>query len=280
MKTKKFTALFLAVLVLFVFSFSGCDLFNRDPKPSPPSPEAQTMEIAVFYLKDKDNNMYLVREVHTVPKSEGIAVVALNELISGTPLTEGAFKVLPADTKILGISIKDGLATVDFSPEVLNANVGAYAEVLGIASIVNTLTEFPTIQKVQFTVEGSAEKAAYWWGHVGLEGQLLVRDLSDVQEPLIWVTTPTTNQKLASSFTLKGTAIAFEAVVNYRLTDATGAVLAEGHTMTTAGAPERGDFAVTITFTPSSAGSGQLKVFEVSMKDGSEINAVTIPVTW
>jgi hypothetical protein len=30
-----------------------------------------------------------------------------------------------ADTKILGISITNGLATVDFSKEVLKANVGA-----------------------------------------------------------------------------------------------------------------------------------------------------------
>ncbi len=286
MKTIKITALLLAVLL--VFALPGCGLLNGNSEPSaspepsegpsnepsaqpsaqvspepspevseepsaqvsvPVSPTAQTMDIAVFYLKDKDDNMYLVREVHTVPKSEGVAMAALNELISGTPLTEGAIKVLPVDTKILGISIKDGLATVDFSEEVLSANVGSSGEALGITSIVNTLTEFSTIQKVQFTVEGSAEDAMGWWGHVGLQDQPFVRDLSAVEEPLIWVTTPKSNQKLTSPFGLRGTAIIFEATVNYRLTDSTGAVLAQGYTMTTAGAPERGDFEVAITFT-------------------------------
>lgn len=28
--------------------------------------------------------------------------------------------------------------------------------------------EFPTVQQVQFTVDGKAENGMSWWGHVGL----------------------------------------------------------------------------------------------------------------
>jgi|GEM_PF-723080 len=248
--------------------------------PSPAPQEPSTMDIAVYYLKNSETDMYLVREVHTLPKSEGVARAALNELISGTPQTEGAFKVLNEKTQVLGINISDGTATVDFSKDVLIANVGSSAEALGIASIVNTLTEFPTIKRVQFTVEGSVDDAMDWWGHIGLSDQPFERDISMVYEPIIWLITPKPGQTVSSPLRIAGNALIFEATVSYRLTDSKGKVLAEGFTMADKGAPERGDFDVTIEFSPTSAGSGQLEVFEISMKDGSEVNKVTIPVVW
>lgn len=248
---------------------------NNNPAPTP-----QTTDIAVYYVKNNNNEMYLVREVHQVVKTEQIAQAALNELISGTPTTNGAYKVLPANTKILSIKIDQGLATVDFSPEVLRANVGASGESLGIASIVNTLTEFPTVQKVAFTVEGKTDTAMDWWGHVGLYEQPFKRDLSQVFEPVIWVTSPVANQKITSPLTIKGNARVFEAQVNYRLRDKNGTVLAQGSAMASEGAPGRGDFTGQLAFSAASPGQGQLEVFEVSMKDGSDQNKVIIPVEW
>jgi spore germination protein GerM len=51
------------------------------------------------------------------------------------------------DTRVLSVKTANGLATVDCSREVLNANAGAALEALGIQSIVYTLTEFPDVQK-------------------------------------------------------------------------------------------------------------------------------------
>ncbi len=254
---------------------------EASPSPSvypSPSPSAQTMNVAVYYLKEGRGELYLVREVHSVAKTEGVAKAALNELISGKVLTSGAYRILPADTKVLGVKIENGLATVDFSREVLKANAGAAAEELGIKSIVNTLTEFPTVQKVQFTVEGSLSAASDWWGHVGLRGQPFKRDLGMVYEPVIWVTSPAPGQKISKQFDIKGSARIFEATVNYRLKDSGGNVIAEGYTMASEGAPGRGDFSKTISLASSFAGTGQLEVFEVSMNDGSDMNKVIIPV--
>lgn len=248
-----------------------------EPEPSEP-PVVQTMNVAVYYLKNNNNEMYLVREVHQVEKSAGVARAALNELISGTPITSGAFKVLPADTKILDIKIENSLATVDFSKEVLEANVGASGEGLGIASIVNTLTEFPTVQKVQFTVNGKAENGMDWWGHVGLYEQPFERNLNSVHEPVIWVNAPATGQTITSPVKISGNARIFEAMVSFRLKDKNGNILAQGSTMAAAGAPDRGDFEGKLNFSPPTAEEGQLEVFEVSMKDGSDLNMVIIPV--
>lgn len=266
------------MLALTITFISGCAL--PAPTPVEPPPVKETMDLAVYYLKDGDNDSYLVREIHTVEKSSAVAEAALNELISGTPTTAGAYKVLPDNTKILGISIDQGLATVDFSNEVLTANVGSSGEALGINSIVNTLTEFSTIEKVQFTVDGKVENGMDWWGHVGLYEQPFKRNINSVIEPIIWVTSPSAGDIISSPVTIKGNALVFEATVSFHLKDSDGKILAQGFTTATSGAPERGDFIGELAFEPTSAGKGQIEVFEVSAKDGSEVNKVIIPVEW
>ena len=279
MKRLRKVPIFILVLLLGIF-LSGCNNQTEPPNNSDQSDSAQTMEIAVYYLKSTDKEIYLVREVHQVEKTTEVAQAALNELIKGDPVTPDAARVLPEDTRILGINIDNGLATVDFSPEVLRANVGSSSEGLGIASIVNTLTEYPTIQEVAFTVDGQVENAMDWWGHVGLYEQPFQRDLSNVFEPPIWVTSPVKDQVIASPVKISGNARVFEATVSFRLRDTAGNVLAEGFTTAAEGAPGRGDFEGELAFKPDGSGQGQLEVFEVSMKDGSDRNKVIIPVEW
>jgi germination protein M len=257
--------IYILVLLLGIL-LSGCNNQIVEPDSSDQTDSEQTMEVAVYYLKSGDDDIYLVREVHQVEKTSEVAQAALNELIKGEPLTPDAFRVLPEDTRILGINIDNGLATVDFSSEVLRANVGSSGEGLGIASIVNTLTEFPTIQEVSFMVDGQVENAMDWWGHVGLYEQPFQRDLSNVFEPAIWVTSPVKDQVITSPVTIRGNARVFEATVSFRLKDAAGNVLAEGFTTAAEGAPGRGDFEGELAFKPEGSGQGQLEVFEVSMK--------------
>jgi len=270
---------FMLVLFLGIF-LSGCNNQTEQPDSSDQNDPAQTMEIAVYYLKSTDQEFYLVREVHQVEKTTEVAQAALNELIKGDPVTPDAYRVLPEDTRILGVNIENGLATIDFSPEVLRANVGSSGEGLGIASIVNTLTEFPTIQEVAFTVDGQVENAMDWWGHVGLYEQPFQRDLSNVFEPSIWVTSPVKDQVISSPLKISGNARVFEATVSFRLKDAAGNVLAQGFATAAEGAPGRGDFEGELAFKPDGSGQGQLEVFEESMKDGSDLNKVIIPVEW
>lgn len=200
-------------------------------------------------------------------------------MINGVPTTPGASTVIPLGTKVLGLKVDKGLATVDFSREVLKANVGSAGEALGIQSIVNTLTEFPGIDRVAFTVEGKVdEQARDWWGHVGLYDQPFKRNLSVVWEPVIWVTSPQPGDKVSSPLKVTGTARVFEATVNLRVLDKDGNKLAETHTMATAGAPERGLFEATIEFPKPSSAQGYVEVFWYSPKDGSELDKVRVPV--
>ncbi|MCX5779767.1 MAG: GerMN domain-containing protein [Firmicutes bacterium] len=274
---KNSTALVLLLALMLLLPWCSQ---TKPPTPEPAPPATQKMDLVVYYVKNSDIDLYLVREVHQVDKSAEVAQAALNELIKGTPITSGAYRILPADTKILGIKIDQGLATVDFSAEVLKANVGASGEALGITSIVNTLTEFPTVQKVSFTVDGSVAKGQDWWGHIGLYEQPFKRDLSKVYEPVIWVTTPSANQIITSPVKISGSARVFEATVSFRLKTSNGSVIAQGFANASEGAPGRGDFQADLAFQPTAAGQGQLEVFWASPKDGSDLDKVIIPVAW
>ncbi|NSW83483.1 MAG: GerMN domain-containing protein [Syntrophothermus sp.] len=274
--------LWVLLLVLALCAVAGCaqkSTGKKSPTPTPEAPKTKEVSVAVYYLKFSAEDAYLVREVHKIKTAKDTRIAAVEELIQGTPTTPGATTVIPLGTKVLGLKVDKGLATVDFSREVLKANVGSAGEALGIQSIVNTLTEFPGIERVSFTVEGKVdEQTRDWWGHVGLYDQPFKRNISAVWEPVIWVTSPQPGDKVSSPLKVTGTARVFEATVNLRVLDKDGNKLAETHTMATAGAPERGLFEATIEFPKPSSAQGYVEVFWYSPKDGSELDKVRVPV--
>lgn len=76
-----------------------------------------------------------------------------------------------------------------------------------------------------------------------------------------------------------GRARVFEATVSLRLKDAAGKVIVRGAAQATMGAPEWGDFAADVFFPPpATSQQGTLEIFETSMKDGSSLGLVTMPV--
>lgn len=97
----------------------------------------------------------------------------------------------------------------------------------------------------------------------------------------IKVTSPRPNEILSGHVVISGQARTFESNVLYRVKDSSGKVLALGNT--TATAPDSGQFGpfqVSVPFSAPSTTSGTVEVYEGSGKDGSEINKVTIRVTF
>lgn len=278
--------LFLMLVLLVSVIVAGCSLSrdtdsNNDPnndseKKNNGVQEQADISLNVYFVKFTADDAYLVREERVVPQTKQVAQAAVEILINDEK------SIFPSDTKVLDITIEKGLATVDFSKEVLhNSNVGSTGEALGIQSVVNTLTEFPNIEKVAFQVEGSAEGPVRdWWGHIGLYDQPFTRDLSRVYEPAIWVTHPSESQVVGIPLLIKGSARVYEGTVQIRLSDNSGTVLAESTATASEGPPGRGDFETSLKFNPPSEGKGTLEVYWVSPKDGSEQDKVTVPVQW
>ena len=238
----------------------------------------ETISIPVYYIKDNGTDTYIVREVHEIPKTESLAKASLEELISGEIQTEGASRQLPSNTEILGINISDGKCIVDFSEEVLDMNVGASGEAMAIQAIVNTLTEYSSIDQVEFWVENSKEKANDWWGHVGLDGMELTRQMSMVWEPEIWIEEPKEGQAIGDKLRVKGSMIVFESTGGYRLEDENGKVLAEGTIQGEDNEGVRSFFDFTIEIGDVETDQGNLYMYGFSGKDSSETGTVSVDI--
>lgn len=95
----------------------------------------------------------------------------------------------------------------------------------------------------------------------------------------ITVRAPLAGARVTSPLTIAGDASVFEANLQWRIVDAGGRALVEGIATASAGAPERGTFSVTATFTPPSADtSGVVEVYTRSPKDGQIDDIVRVPV--
>jgi spore germination protein GerM len=173
-------ALVLVVLMVVSALLSGCSLldkvaslkqgFNKAEKKQDPNPAGPTVVIEApknatptvtgdskkitLYFADATGQK-LVAEERVVPKVTGIARLCMEELVKG-PTQADLKATLPASTKVLDINVRpDGLAIVDFSGSLIkDLPASATAEKLAVYSIVNTLTQFPTVQKVELRVDG------------------------------------------------------------------------------------------------------------------------------
>jgi len=130
----------------------------------PPPPEGETAAQnkqekgqiqVVLYFADPSGN-YLVPEKRPLPKVEGLARATVEELIKGPAPGSPNLPTIPKGTVLRDINVRpDGLCRVDFSRELIkNHSGGSLGETLTVYSIVNTLTQFPTIKQVQILVEG------------------------------------------------------------------------------------------------------------------------------
>lgn len=115
---------------------------------------AQKASTIVYY---QDNDGYLVPVMCTVPMEDGIAKATLNLMVKNTgndmqAARLGLRTVLPENTTI-DLDIANGLARIDLSKEVLQL-ADAAAEQNMVNAIVRTLTEFDTVQEVEFLIGG------------------------------------------------------------------------------------------------------------------------------
>jgi germination protein M len=152
---------------------------QNSPRPLP------KREVVVYYLTLMHGRQHLVGERHVVEETPRIATAAMEKLLHGTPHRRDHLVPFPKKAVIRGVTISQGVATVDWSSDVLEASMGANSEWLAIQAAVWTLTEFPSIKEVRFTVEGKDQGVASngrlvedWWGHVGLYDQPWSRDMS------------------------------------------------------------------------------------------------------
>lgn len=172
------------------FSVNDVPLKGTDGKPMDPvtkdqlvldeENEHKRLRKVMLYFANTDATELIPHEVEIeVNPNETLEKTVLNLLLAG-PLDENEVNTIPEGTKIISTSISEGVCYVDFSTEFITKHPGgSTGETLTIYSIVNTLTELPDINKVQFLIEG--EKQSTFKGHIAFD-TLFERNLNLVKK--------------------------------------------------------------------------------------------------
>ena len=104
----------------------------------------------VLYLPAEDGTGVHPKTL-TLTYETADAARILTELIAAD--RAAPYPLFPENLTVRSVTVKDGIATVDFSKELKNLAAGQTTETLFITSVVDTLTEYPTITGVRFTIE-------------------------------------------------------------------------------------------------------------------------------
>jgi len=270
-----------ALLALLALVAAGCD-GDEEAVPPPdtagpvdttPQPTPETSTFAVYLLRDGE----IAPVRRTVASTPAVARSALEALMTGPTGDEeadGLVTAIPEGTTLLDVSIADDVATVDLSGTFDDG--GGSASMLGrVAQVVATLTQFPTIERVAFRLDGEPVET------IGGEGVVvdppIGRTAIEEQTPQILIESPLPGDTVTSPVRVRGTANVFEATVSFEVRDATGTVVHEGFTTATSGTGTRGTFDTTLPL-PDLEGTMTIVAFEASAEDGRPLHVVDVQV--
>lgn len=112
---------------------------------------------AVLTLYFAKEGTSLVKETRKVHYSTNISMekLIMEQLIEG-PKKSGTMATVPSGTKLISVSVVDGVCYVNLSDSFKNQNPEVSEEIV-LYSIVNSLTELQGVTKVQISVNGSTD---------------------------------------------------------------------------------------------------------------------------
>lgn len=237
-----------------------------------PSPAASATVIvrAYFLLGSSTGNAGLVPVLREIPATVGVGAAAMRQLIAGPNskelgATPAVGSAVPPATRLLGLNIKSGTATVDLSSE-FAAGYNPSSPDARFAQVVYTLTQFSTVHAVVFRLDGQSAG-----------GPFTRSTYEDAFLPGIFVDRPAWGAAAGNPARVTGLANVFEGTFQVQLEDASGKVLADAVVMASCGNGCWGDFATTLAYTVSKAQWGTLRVFDASAKDGTPENVTEYP---
>jgi hypothetical protein len=223
------------------------------------------LDLAVYYPRTFGGRRYLAPEWHPVPYTRAVAAAAAGELLETDPDCPGARRPFPAGTRLQGIDLDGGTATVELSRPALAA--ARAARRWPLQALVHTLTQFPTVRRVLVKVGGRTVAGP------------LARDPAIPLAPIALAEPPAGALVKGDRLVVKGEASVYEGTVSLRLRDDRGQVMAQGYATAAEGAPGRGPFSAALTFTPPAASHAwTIEAFEVSAEDGEIVYSVQLPI--
>ena len=202
----------------------------------------------------RGESLFMVRRDE--PFTPRIAAAAMQSLLAGPSAREQAAAVgsqIPAGTQLLGLTIEDGVATVDLTSE-FESGGGSASMNMRIAQVVYTLTQFPTVKGVLFELDGQRVDVLGGEGVV-VDEPVTRKDYRDLQ-PAILVVDPQIGVRVGSAFTTAtcgtGCRGTFFVRVPYEVTSATrGLIIVHDDDAAGTGTPPH-EVRIPVVLTPSS----------------------------
>lgn len=233
-----------------------------------------TTTLRVYFTR----NEQICAATRIIPKTQEVGAAAMKALLAGPTAEEkqaGMVSTIPERTTFLGLDVDNGIATVDLSKE-YESGGGSLSMFMRLAEVVFTLTQFPTVEGVNFKLDGQPIEVLGGEGII-IDHPMTRADYED-QSPVILVESPTLGAAVTSPLRVTGTANVFEAVFRVEIVDAAGLEIVDEMVQATSGTGTRGTFDVTLRFKASRPGPGSLIVYYDSPKDGSKVVVDEIPV--
>lgn len=247
---------------------------------APPStdgarPRAARTQLSVPYLLQDEVVTPVARRV---PRTRGVAAAAIRALLRGPTAAErraGLTSAIPNGTRLRGLTIRSGLATIDLSRR-FESGGGSQSMRARVAQVVFTLTRFPTVRRVAFRFDGRPVTSIGGEGVVVSPpvGRAGFEDLS----PIILVESPLRDQRVRSPLVVEGTSNTFEASLFVDLLGPNGRRLARRALTATSGTGTRGTFRTTLRFVAAKDAKLTLRAYERSAADNRIIHVTRVPL--
>jgi hypothetical protein len=238
-------------------------------------PPAATVTYQVWFANDEG----LFVSYRTEAATPRIGTAALESLLEGPDDFEegyGLRTAIPDGTQLLGLSIDDGIAHVDLTSE-FETGGGSLSMQTRLAQVVYTITQFPTVKGVVFSLDGEPIDVLGGEGII-IDHPLTRRDYADLL-PTILVTSPALGQEVGSPVLISGSANVFEANVSVKILDENDEVIAETFTTATCGTGCRGTYRVSVPYEVDHAQEGTIVVHDDDAAGvGRPPHEVRIPV--
>ncbi|MBA3778405.1 MAG: GerMN domain-containing protein [Chloroflexi bacterium] len=249
-------------------------------EPTPPSP-TKTLPMKVYFLLDDPTgaqNPTLVPAARNVESTVAVAGAAMRELLAGPTADEaagGVASAVPDGTLLLGINIVDGLATIDLSRE-FESGGGSFSVGARLAQVVYTMTQFSTVERVEFRLDGEPVTVFSGEGLV-LDGPVTRDDYVDFLPP-VFVDSPAYGdfRCCLDSVQVSGKANVFEASFFVGIMEG-GEMVTEQVVQATCGTGCWGDFSTEIEYQTSQR-PFTLVTWVASARDGNPENIREYPL--
>lgn len=245
--------------------------------PSTGTPSSR-VTVSVYFMHTVGDDHYIVAAHRRILVTTAIAQQTMAALLAGPNVAEraaGYESLIPTGTRLLGLTIMHGIATVDLDGT-YESGEGLLSTTGRLGQVVYTLTQFPSINGVLFEID---HKKVSVFGDEGIAIDTPQRraDYEDITPPIL-IESPTLGDTVRSPLLVVGTANVFEAQFAVELLDGSGTMLLRRSVEAGSGTGTRGPFSILLDFSTTSA-AGTLVALDVEGESADPVFEARVPLT-